>query len=63
MRKNADAWWCHRCAIEIKVSIELRICRQFRVDAGGATKHVESSFGLRDKLIPEMEGEVLVNTG
>ena len=62
MSENSDAWWCHWSAIEIEVAVELCIGRQFRIDAG-ATKHVEGGFGLGNKLVPEMQGEILVNTG
>ena len=35
MRKDFDARWRQRCFVIIEISVNLRMCRQFRVDARG----------------------------
>ena len=42
-------WHTGRCdlgAVEVEVAIELRPCRELRIDAGAADEEVESDKGL-----------------
>ena len=45
MGYDFDAWWGHRCCLEVKASIQVFVCGEFRVHSG-SMKEVESEFGL-----------------
>ena len=45
MDEDADTGRCDRGAVEVEVAIELRPCRELRIDEGAA-EEVESDKGL-----------------
>ena len=61
MCKDANTRRCNGSAIEIKVAVELRLSGQLGVEPRAA-KQIESEESLRQELVPEMHGKILVET-
>ena len=57
MGENFDAGWSQWGLVEVERTVNLSVCGQLRVETG-RTKEVEGERGLREKLIPEVEGKV-----
>ena len=53
MGDDTSSRWAEGSAIEIKGTMDLGACGQFRIDAG-ATEEVECELGVGHELIPKM---------
>ena len=60
MDQDLCAWWCQRCLVEIKGTVELCFGREFRIDARG-TEEIQSGSGLFNEATPQMEREIRVS--
>jgi hypothetical protein len=49
------AWWCQRCLVEIKGTVELCFGREFLIDARG-TEEIQGGGGLFDELLDTTDG-------
>ena len=58
--EDTDARWGNGGTIEVKCSVEVCPGREFGVETGTA-KEVKTQFSLGQKLVPQVEGEILVD--
>ena len=61
VQDDTSAQGCQGCSIEVERAVEMGFGRQARIEAGGPKK-IESSGGLREKMAPQVEGELFVGS-
>ena len=59
IRHHAASRGSKWCFVEVEVSVQVRIRRQFRIHAR-RTKKIQSEFGLKQEAVPFSDGEIRI---